>query len=107
MLAFGLVAAWALLFGINVADTIEDAKEGPEPLDVQVTQALATPAVPLTHLSTAIDLGSVSPDHHHAMVESLETQRLSVASSLPISLVRWPLPRGRPRLFQLFSIYRL
>ena len=42
--ALCVVTAWASLSCIHLADALEDAKEGPESVDVLVAQALATPA---------------------------------------------------------------
>ena len=107
--ALCLVAAWASLYGIHVADTLEDAREGPEPIDVQVAQALATPAEQPLYLSEAQLGTSTSPSW--GVVSPLRVPDvhvwLAVSPTPSLSMTGGPPPRAKPPLFQLFSVYRL
>jgi len=61
-LALGIAAIWALLLGIQVVDAFEDAQTGPEPVDILIAQALATPSEPPTTLFEAQVPTPASPD---------------------------------------------
>lgn len=111
LIAVCLFAAWASLYSINSADAIEDARRGPGPEynDQLVAQALATPAEQAVYLSqVGTEPSNDSPvfvDANVAMMTNLLPEAFR-ASSL-VTLPEGPPPRARPRLFQLFSIYRL
>ncbi len=106
-MAWCIVAAWTLLLGVRLADAFEDASEGPEPADVLVAQALTTPSVPPASLTQPL-LHAPTPNAHEPFAFDLPHSLLvMVTSSVLVATPLGPPSRARPRLFQVFSIYRL
>ena len=108
-LALCVVTAWASLSCIHLADALEDAKEGPEPVDVLVAQALATPVEQSVSLSGEGFSASILPNRLVVSTPAvLGVHALpTVYASPDLQVIDGPPPRAKPSLFQLFSVYRL
>ena len=110
-IAIGVVIVWTSLYGIHMADTLEDAQEeSAEPIDRQVTQALAMPAeqslslpeLPFASVSSSSDRAVISP------VPILNLRLLLAASATShTQFAKGPPPRAKPPLFRGLSVYRL
>ncbi len=108
-IAICALTAWTLLFCLQTADAIEDAVQGPEPMDIQVAQALAIPLDYSPHLVAApsnvtaamasilFNLPTVDLPYHAFLMygdpDALLPEQLSL--------------RSQPLIFALFSVYRL
>ena len=105
IIALGILASWTLLFGIRLADTFEDLREGPEPVDVEITQALSAPAVPAQQLT-----GNLLPEFLPPVSEYAAVTTLDIPADIVSGLLYTATPPDPPlsaRLFQSFSVYRL
>ena len=108
--ALCVLTAWASLCCLHLADALEDAQEGPEPMDVLVTQALATPAEQPASLSeTSLLNARVSPDWAVVSTPAILNLHPVLARGADPYLppAEGPPPRAKPPFFQLFSVYRL
>ena len=109
--ALGFIAVWVSLFCIHVTDTVHDCKKrtGPEADDQQVEQALITPAEPDSHLLNELFPSPASPHWVNIPLDVLLPQAVPVASypATFASAFKALPPQFKPKLFQLFSIYRL
>jgi len=108
-IAFGIVAVWASLFCLHIADALEDLREPPEYGDELVAQALAMPAEQAVQFSEARSkLPPPSPVFSGNPLAIEGSMASTVFPTTPVvALPEEPSPRARPRLFELLSIYRL
>ena len=106
--ALGIATVWALLYGISVADAVEDAGETPEECDQLVAQALTTPAEPAVYLAGALPGTLTAPAFVSALVvDDFRTLPVEHVMTPFIAPPQGPPSRASPNLFQLFSVYRL
>ena len=106
-----VVAGWASLAGMVLADALEDAREVParedQTADQMVQQALSTPVVKPTSLSCElIQPYPTFESRHHPVIDVPRILQLATARPLVFTL-HDPLLTHRFKLFQLFSVYRL
>ncbi len=106
--ALSVVAVWACLTGLCLADRIEDVQEKSDPLDRMVIAALAMPAESGVFLSQELPATTpTAPAFLSQLPVLVSPSVLTAALTFSGPVPGQPPPRAGPKLFQLFSVYRV
>lgn len=107
IVAVCVVAAWVSLFGVTMAEAFGYFHDTPEHADQTIEQVLSTPADDTISLSDQF----TTVQHHVALISAVidpDPHAAQLAYSIACRAVaQGPPLRHPPKLFQLFSVYRL